>query len=591
MLKRKAVSLVLATVLAAGAWTANVAAATSEKAATVLTNGVVYTVDGENWENNAAEAVAIGSDGTLLFVGSAKEAKAYIGKDTKVTDLQGQVVMPGFVDAHTHMPGTAKTELFEIYLYESFTKEQTLQDIKDFIEANPDLDVYWGNGFNMGLSGDPKGPRKEWLDEICADKPIIISSNDAHNVWMNSKALEMNRITKNTPNPAGGLIQKDPATGELWGVLTDAFDVGTMSQTFTPEQETQALYYFQDNMHGWGYTAMMAIAPHFVEPEIVKAMDDAGDLTMRLNMAGLADPKGDFEAQLEDAKKLKAMMDSDLVDVSTMKFFADGVIEGMTGYLLEPYDAAAGLDKDYTSSFYWDPEALKGYFDRSMKEGFQIHVHSIGDASTRLVLDAMAYAQAENKTIEPRNVITHLQLVDDADKPRFGELKIIAALQPFWHLKEPDWWSVVDLPALGEERAWLEYPVKSLKDNGALLTASGDHPVSPVNNPFYAMEAAVTRNLFSGEFYGVDDITDMDDTTWLLNPEERISVKDIVEAYTINGAYQLGREDKIGSLVAGKYADLIVLDKDIFKVNPVEIDGIQVVATYFNGQVVYSEAE
>ncbi len=558
-------------------------------AAKVLNNGTVYTLEGSDWENNAAEAIAISGDGTILFVGSNTDAEAYIGDKTEVVDLKGKVVMPGFVDAHGHIPGSAITELFEIYLYESLTKDQTLKDIADFVKENPDLDEYWGNGFNMGMSGDPKGPQKEWLDEICPDKPMILTSNDGHNQWLNSKAFEVNNITKDTPNPAGGLIQKDPTTGELWGVLTDASSLITMEQTYTPEQEAEALAYFQESMHGWGYTAMMAIAPLFVEPDIVKQLDDKGELTMRMNVAGLVEPDGDFEEQLKESIALRDNLDSDLIDVTTVKYFADGVIEGMTGFLLEPYDKAANLAPDYKSEFYWDPEKLKEYFSRTMKEGFQIHVHSIGDAATRLTLDAMEYAQKENSSVEARNVITHLQVIDEADKPRFGELKIIAALQPFWHLKEPDWWSEVDLIALGEERALKEYPVKSLKDNGALLTASGDHPVSPINNPFYAMEAAVTRNLFSGEFYGVDEISSIDDTTWLLNPSERISVKDIVEAYTINGAYQLYREDKIGSLVAGKYADLVVLDKDIFKIDPLNIDSIGVIATLFNGETVYGE--
>ena len=147
----------------------------------------------------------------------------------------------------------------------------------------------------------------------------------------------------------------------------------------------------------------------------------------------------------------------------------------------------------------------------------------------------------------------------------------------------------MDSVNLGKDRAYNEYPVKSLLDNGALLTASGDHPVSPVNNPFWAIEADVTRNLENAEFYGVDDITDIDDPTWLLNPAERVSVSDMVKAYTINGAYQLYRENSIGSLENGKFADMIVVDQDIFKVNPLNIDKTQVLTTVFNGRVVYGD--
>lgn len=579
-------TLSITLVLTALTGCSNKAAGSSDMAATVLQNGVIYTVEGEDWDKNPKEAVAIGQDGKILAVGTAADMETLTDDKTQVVDLKGKTVLPGMIDAHAHSPGSALTELFSIYLYESITKEQTLADIKAYIDENPDLDAYWGSGYTVGMAGDAKGPKKEWLDEICADKPIILSSNDGHNLWLNSKALEANGITKDTPNPAGGLIQKDPVTGELWGSITDASSLITMEQTYTKEEQTEALAYFQDNMHKWGYTGMMAIAPHSVDSDIYKALDEKGEMTMRMNIAGLVEPGKDFDKQLQDAVDMKADLESDLVKVSTVKYFADGVIEGMTGYLLEPYDAAAGLAPDYRSEFYWEPEELNEHFAKTMKAGFQIHVHSIGDAATRLVLDSMEYAQKENSDVEARNVITHLQLVDEADKARFGELGIIAALQPFWHFQEPEWWDVVDLVALGEERAFKEYPVKSLLDNGAILTSSGDHPVSPVNNPFWAIESVVTRNLNNAEYYGVEDIKDKDDPKYLLNPEERISVKQAIEAYTINGAYQLFRENETGSIKEGKVADLVVLGSDLFKVNPVDIDSTEVVATIFNGKVV-----
>ena len=401
---------------------------------TILENGTIYTIDAGN---TVAEAIAL-KDGKILFVGTKAGAEAYKGSATDVVDLNGKVVMPGFVDAHVHAPGTAMTELYDIYLYEDLTKEDTLATIKKFVDANPDLTEYWGSGFSVGIANDPKGPKAEWLDEICADKPIILTSNDGHNRWLNTKAFEMNGITKDTPDPEGGLIHKDPVTGELWGDITDASSVITMTQTYTADQEREALKAFQESMHGWGYTAIMSIAPIDVDPARYQELEKNGDLKLRVNLAKEIDNDKPFDPQLQALKDLKANYDSDLIDVTTAKYFADGVVEGTTAFLLQPYNAATGLAPDYVSEFYWDPDKLDQYFDKTMKAGFQIHVHSIGDASTRLVLDSLEYAQGKNPTVEPRNVITHLQLVDDADKPRFGKLKVIAALQPFWHLKEPD---------------------------------------------------------------------------------------------------------------------------------------------------------
>ncbi len=558
----------------------------STGAATVYTNGAIYTVEGENWSETPVEALAVDAEGIISFLGTTKDAEAFIGEGTEVIDLEGKMMLPGFIDGHIHAPGVALTELYDIYLYESITKEKTLEDIKAFVDANPDLDEYWGRGFTIGIGEDPRGPQKEWLDEIVSDKPIILTSNDGHNVWMNSKAFEMNGITTETANPAGGTVQKTD-DGELWGILTDASSLIAMKQTYSEEQQLSALSHFQDSMSAWGFTSAMFIYPHRVSTDLYKTFEDNGDLNMRLSLAGGIEPELDFETQLSAAIDLRdSMADSELIDVPTVKYFTDGVVEGMTAYMLEPYAPESGMPEDYVAEFYWNPEELSTYFDRSMEEGFQLHVHSIGDASTRLVLDSMEYAQAENPDADNRNVIAHLQVVDEADIPRLGELEIIGATQPYWHFREPEWFDVVDELVLGAERAATTYPVKSLIDTGAILTFSGDHPVSPVNNPLWAIEVAVTRNLNNPEYYGVEDITDIDDPTWLLNPAERITVAQAIEAYTVNSAYQLYREDEVGTLAVGKKADLVVFGENLFEISPIEIDSVEITATIFNGEIV-----
>lgn len=548
---------------------------------TVLKNGTVYTIDAAN---TVAQAVAIKGN-EIIFVGSNADVDSYVGSSTKVVDLNGKVVMPGMIDSHVHRSGSALTELYDIYLYENIDKESTLKTIKEFVDANPDLEVYWGAGFSMGMAGDPRGPKAEWLDAISPDKPIILRSNDGHNIWMNTKALEMNNITKDTVAPTGGTVQKDPVTGELWGNLTDAGSLVSMKQTYEDWQITESMAYFQDYMNEWGYTSIMSISDTYLDA--FKALADSGKLTMRVNAGMCFEPDEPLDSQIKEMNHNKAVYESEFVDITTVKFFSDGVIEGMTGWLLEPYDKAAGLAPNYVSEPMWEQSKLNTFFDKVLSEGYQIHVHSIGDASTRSVLDGLEYAQEKNGDQEYRNVITHLQVVHDTDKARMGELNVIGSTQPFWHLKEPEWWDYVDLIALGPERAWTEYPVKSLIDNGVRVTFSGDHPVSPINNPFWAIEVAVTRNLNNPEFYGVDEITGIDDPTWLLNPKERISVLDAVKAYTINGAYQLYRDDKVGSIEKGKLADLIVVDQDIFKIDPLKIDQTKVLTTIFNGKPVF----
>ena len=185
-----------------------------------------------------------------------------------------------------------------------------------------------------------------------------------------------------------------------------------------------------------------------------------------------------------------------------------------------------------------------------------------------------------------RNTITHLQLVDKDDIKRFKNLNIIAAVQPYWHLKGPKWWEEVDYKLLGE-RAIEEYPLNSFIKENVIITSSSDHSVTPVPNPFYAIEAGVTRNLYNHNYFCVEDIKDMDDERYLLNKAERATVKDLVRSFTINGAYQIFREKEIGSLEVGKYADFIIIDRDIFNINPIDIENTKVLQTFFNGKLVY----
>lgn len=564
-----------------------VACGTGEAQKIAVTNGVIYTVEGDSWDTAPAEAMVIAEDGTIEFVGSDSDAEEFIDGNTEVYDLEGKTVLPGFVDSHVHPPGTLMTELYQIDLYGALTFKDFQNSIKDFVEANADLDTYWGEGFSMGIvDKNGKAPCKEWIDEVCPDKPVLLISSDHHNVLLNSKALEICKIDKKTTHPTGN-VHKDK-NGEPTGLLTDASSLVTIEQEYTPEQEKEGLLAFIDRMNGWGYTALSS-AGHLMSTDPLLEVDSSGEFTMHANLSGGISP----ETWKEDVDKLdelkEATKDCTNIKVETGKFFIDGVIEGCTGYLKEPYTAAAGKGDNYKSTPLWDQDEMTAAMTEVMKRGYTVHVHSIGDAATEMTVNSIEAAQKANGDQDYRNTITHLQVVADKDIERMGKLDIIAAVQPFWHLKEPDWYETVDELVLGEERAWNEYPLKSFIDAGAKITSSGDYPVSPLNNPFWAIETGVTRNMNNPESYGVDEIKDMDDPTYLLNPEERVTVKQMVEAYTINGAYQMRSEDTIGSLEEGKIGDFIVINQDVMKADPLKIDKTKVLATVYGGQVVNGE--
>ena len=551
----------------------------------ILTNGIVYTVD---QESSIVDTVAV-KNGKIIFVGAAAYAADYKGKATQVIDLEGQMMLPGMIDSHLHAPGTQLTQLYCINLNGILREEETIQIIGDYIKKNPDRQIYYGSGFSIGaFSGEEaaKGPKKSRLDALSTDKPIILKSYDGHVTWMNSKAFEQFGITKDTKAPMGGVIEKDE-NGELWGTLKESAQEIVPPQEFTQQQKLEALRQFINFMNSLGYTGIMSISGDDPVPlQGYKSLEDNGELTLHVNASMTMDPNGDIEAQLEEAKALRATYNTDNIKFKTLKFFADGVIEGVTGYLAEPYEAAAGKEADYLGQMQWDVEKMKEAFVAANSEGFQIHVHSIGDGSTKLVLDGFEKAKSQVPEGDYRNVITHLQLVASEDIQRFAELNVIACPQPYWAFKEPEWWEVIDSPFLGG-RAEREYPIQSFINEGVIVTSSSDHPVTPYPYPFWAIEVGVTRNLENPEFYGVEKITDKDDPKWLLSPEERVSVMDMIKAYTINGAYQLFSETEFGSIEVGKDANFVVIDKNIIDSCPLKIDSTKVMKTIFRGKVVY----
>lgn len=550
----------------------------------------IYTMDDSN-----PVCQAMVTDGNkIVYAGSRAKAQAVAGSNAEISDLDGMVVLPAFCDAHVHAPGLAYDILFNINLYPAISEEETMDIIRDHISSHPEKEMYYGRGFNVNFfSGDEGivGPRKERLDEICADKPIIISDFGGNCMWMNTPALAKYNITPDRECPAGGEIVTDPKTGELWGIIRNEARGFVPYQKFTDKENYKAMKFFQDTLLSKGYTSVFALRPPgTVEPrttlfEAFKVLEDRGELKLRINGARDMDPAGDIDAQLEEMLHTKERVKTPQMQLTTAKFFLDGVVEGLDGYLLEPYSEAAGKGSSFTSCLFWDKAKLTEAFEKCMKKGFQIHCHSIGDGATHDALDAMETAL---KNVEPgdyRNTLTHLQLVSERDKQRMADMNIIATVQPYWHFKSPAMFGL-EKELLGE-RAETEYPLASLKSKGVTLVSSSDYPVTPNPYPFCAIEAGVTRNLINASDLGVEDITDMDDERYLLCKEERVSVTDMIKSFTCNAAYGRFTEDIIGTIEEGKLADFIVIDRDPYEINPVDIEKIKVVSTYFDGKKVY----
>lgn len=558
----------------------------------IIRNAVIYTVDGDGWEKRKYTSMGIDEEGRIVYLGTEEDADrmtANCSVEAEVTDMKGRTMLPGFIDSHVHAPGTAFSDLYEIDLFSCTTREDTLDAVREYIEMHPDEDEYYGSGFNMGMRDkDGNEPCAAWLDEICPDKVIVLRSYDMHSMWTNTFTMDRVGITEESFKATDGKIHRYD-DGTPTGLFTDVIGVLPKAH-YTREQKNQAMKAFIKKMNTWGYTSIMSVGPLYggMEFERYSDVEAEGELTLRVNIGGFIscdNAEQDYEKLLAQRK----LIQSDLIKVSTAKYLVDGVLEGMTACLKQPYNEAAGLGKNYNGRMPWDVSSLGRQFKKANGDGLQTHSHVIGDAAVSLALDALQYAGQQMDIGKNRNVLTHLQLVDPEDYPRFGEMGIIAAVQTFWHFKEPGFFENIDEKILGERVAY-EYPVKSLKDAGAVITNSGDYPVSSVNNPLWGIKAGIIRNVYNEGYYGVS-IDGPDDERFVLNPQERLSLAEMIEAYTINGAYELFRENETGSLVEGKKADCVVLDRDPFETPVMELDRIKVKATIFNGNIVFESSD
>ncbi|MGG4444968.1 amidohydrolase [Brevibacillus porteri] len=571
MFGKKLTSALLATALMSP-MSAFAAQETKQPADVVLTNGTVYTVD---MKNSWAEAVAIRGD-EIVFVGTDEYAKAHIGKDTKVIDLKGQMVLPGFIDSHTHASKTTGL-IFSIDLFDGGSVEEYVATIEKFVKEHPNEPTLQGRGWsNPVVPGI--GPRKEVLDKIVPKTPIALTSDDGHSLWVNSAALKLAGIKKDTPNPEGGIIERDPKTGEPSGTLRESAMDLVLSKIggYTVQQYKSGIEAYQEKAVERGVTTVrdpdMLRYPNVLEAYEELAKEDK--LTIRFRNALTANPEKGPE-QVAEFVKIRERNQNPLFQVNAVKIFLDGVVEGATAYLEKPY-----VHKETNGELIWKQEVYNQTAAAVDKAGFQLHVHSIGDASTRIALDGMELAEKQNGKHDARHSLVHLQLVNESDIERFKKLGAVGIVQPFWFMQEEGYYDEIEVPYLGRERAEKEYPMKSFLNKGVHVASSSDYIVTPEFNPLHGIQQGITRI--------EDGVTD---PSKIANPEERATLAEMIASFTIDGAYANHVDDITGSIEVGKKADLIVLDKNLFKIPAIQIKDAKVVLTLVEGKEVYRQKE
>jgi predicted amidohydrolase YtcJ len=531
----------------------------------VLRNGDIYTVDAVR---SRAEAVAV-KDGLFLYVGTDKGVGRFIGKNTRVTDLGGKLVLPGFIDAHCH-PSGAVEQFGSVALFGLGSVAEYQRAVREFAAAHPGLTVVRGGGWSNTLF-DRYGPRKEALDAVVKDIPAALSSEDGHSTWVNTKTLELAKVTKDTPDPPGGVIERDPVTGAPTGTLRESAArlVEEVIPDFTVDELARGLEEYQKMALGFGITTAHEASLEIGGNSLAayKALENEGRLRMRFRASLDVNPK-EGTAQIAGLEAERARNAGPLFRTGAAKIFVDGVVEGSTAYLLEPYVHKPG----FRGTPLWSPESLDAVCAALDKAGFQLHFHAIGDAAVAEALDGIAAAAKANGPRDARPLLTHLQLVAPADILRFKALGAVAVTQPYWFMKD-DYYRNLQVPYLGRPRADAEYPMESFFKAGVPVASSSDYTVTIPCDPLQAIQIGMTRR--------APGTTGPSDVLW---PEERASLEQMIASFTVLGAYANFLEAETGSIEPGKSADCIVLDRDLFALAPDEIGKARVVLTFFRGR-------
>jgi predicted amidohydrolase YtcJ len=548
----------------------------------IFINGAVYTVDAaRRW----ARAVAVRDD-SIVAVGEDADVRALAGPSTEVIDLDGRMLLPGFQDAHIHPPGSG-LEMLRCNLSEAYSREEYLRIVEEYAASHPDAEWIQGGGWSMDAF--PGGaPTKDALDAVVPDRPVFLPSRDGHSAWANSRALEIAGITASTPDPRDGRIER-LADGSPAGTLHEgAMDaVADVEPAASDNDWAEGLRMAQRYLHSLGITAWQdaIVGGHDPTFETYVRLAERGELTARVVGALWWDRHRDGE-QIDELLAFRARGRVGRFAATTVKIMQDGIVENFTAGTLTPYLDGHGQPTDNAGLSFVEPQALKGYVTRLDAQGFQVHFHSLGDRAVREALDAIEAARSANGMNDLRHHLAHIQIVHPDDVPRFRALGAVANCQPLWALNEGQMVHLT-LPFIGPERACWQYPFASLRRAGAVLAFGSDWSVSTAD-PLAEMHVAVNRT--APPTYAYLEPDDRALTEPFL-PDERVDLATAIAAFTIGSAYVNHLEGATGSIEAGKQADLVVLDRNLFAHPVSEIHEAKVLLTMVAGERVHAAGD
>ncbi len=536
----------------------------------LLLHGHIYTsTPARPW----VSALAIGGE-TILAIGSDDEVSKFRGPRTRVIDLGGRMAMPGIIDSHIHFLD-GSLSLDQLNLDDAYTVAEIQRRVRAFAAAHPDRAWLLGRGWLYDAFKPSGLPTKQILDGIVPNRPIELECYDGHSVWVNSRALALAGITRETPDPkegevVTGIVVRDPATGEPTGVLKE--EAVALVRRVIPQpsrdEKLKALRAGLQQANRHGITSVVNASGSIAEMELYDELRRRGELTVRMYTALGMEPEL-AEKTLETYEEARRRFHDEWLRAGVIKAFMDGVIESHTAAMLEPYSD----DPQRIGSMNYTSEQFRKNVLELDRRHFQVITHAIGDKAIRTALDAYQAAAQTNGPRDRRFRIEHIEDINPADIPRFGRLRVIASMQPFHCYPEPNLLNVW-ARNVGPTRLPYSFAWHDLAAGGARLAFGSDWPVVSLD-PFIGIQNAVTRQDWNGQPPG----------GWV--SQQKVALEQTLAAYTRDAAYAEFEENLKGSLQPGKLADLIVLSQDLFATNPLEIRKTTVLLTVVGGRVVH----
>lgn len=544
---------------------------TATSADMVLTNGQIYTVDdSQPW----AEAVAI-ENGRFEYVGNADGVRAFVDSDTVEYDLQGRFVLPGLVDSHTH-PGLVARSVDYVELpWTPETKKEMFDALLAYADENPDKEFIVGGRWPTGLFGE-EGPNRHELDAVLPDRPVILTDTSGHAQWLNTKALEVLGIDRNTPDPIPGLsyLYRD-ADGEPTGWIKErAISAQLAAAGIGDQVSADSLAGFLEYLSALGVTVVFDAGNSEEGYKAAAELDRNNRMPLRYEGSYRIEVEDQFSGAVQELKRLRKTYGGKRLRFNTIKIMFDGVSEIRTSAVLEPFLG----EEDYRGRTVVDAPRLSNFILELHDEQIDLHLHTVGDAAIRTALDAVEIAHAElGGQPDIRITFCHLEIIDEADFDRFKKLNIFSNFSPQWHGGHIQGAQLT----LGQARYDRMFTVQPLLDRDVSVAFSSDITNAGKwrtdrASPYFGMQVGHTR--LEPEFGAKATIRPPEN--------ERLSVEDMIRGYTLNGAAQLGLDNELGSIEVGKVADLVVLDRNLFEVLPSQIKSTRPTAVLMEGKLI-----